>query len=218
MQPGVVRRLFRGLRTTFNNDPVLEPYADDQKFVGNTILYGPYNRDSPWLDASYQFILENVKPKSSLLRKLGRRYRWSKERTDSELLENYYDNEEWKISAKDEDEVTRALYDIFEKKEKDKLMYDPDSIDTIDGASSDKIASEFKVIQDLTSKALLATNDQTFARRRIKSLTIRIISKLKKKGKISKKSKGTMVGQLLMRTRVASKVMDFSDLMPFHET
>ena len=65
---------------------------------------------------------------------------------------------------------------------------------------------------------MLATNHQTFARRKIKSLTIRLLSKLKRKGKLDKKSKKVKMGQLVMRSRVGQKLFDYADLMPFHET
>ena len=82
---------------------------DEQKLLGNVSLYGPYDQLYPEDDASYQFILENIKPKSSLARKLFRQLRWSRETTEAELMENYYDNEDWKISVQDQEKVREAL-------------------------------------------------------------------------------------------------------------
>ena len=65
---------------------------------------------------------------------------------------------------------------------------------------------------------MLAANNQTFARRKIKSLTIRILDKLKKRGKMENKSKKTAIGQMLLKSRLGSKLVDYADLLPFDET
>lgn len=84
--------------------------------------------------------------------------------------------------------------------------------------STEEIENQFGTINDLSKKALLATNNQTFAKRKIKSLTLKLLSKFKKKGLSDKKSKRTMLGQMILRSRMGSKIFDYADLMPFGET
>lgn len=56
------------------------------------------------------------------------------------------------------------------------------------------ILDQFNLIQDLTTKAMLGTNDQTILKRKIFSLTVRLIHKLKSKGKLEKKGLKVKVG------------------------
>lgn len=72
------------------------------------------------------------------------------------------------------------------------------------GMPSDSINLEFDIIQDLSAKALLATDRQTFARQKIFSLTMRLMMKLKKDRTISKKSLTKMISQLLLKSRFVS--------------
>lgn len=63
--------------------------------------------------------------------------------------------------------------------------------------NDEQIFDQFETIQDLSKRAMLETNDplhQTFVRRNIKRLTIRLMHKLKAKGKLEKKGKKTMIG------------------------
>ena len=81
----------------------------------------------------------------------------------------------------------------------------PKTIDESNGLfslSTNVIDDQFSTIEDLTAKALLATNHQTFARRKIKSLTIKLLSKLKRKGKLDRKGKKVKLGQLVLRSRL----------------
>ena len=49
-------------------------------------------------------------------------------------------------------------------------------------------------------------------------MTVRMLAKLKKKGKVSKKNRATMAGQLFMRSKFGSNLLKYSDIMPFAET
>lgn len=93
-----------------------------------------------------------------------------------------------------------------------------DSSDVIMNLPTDKIYQQYSYIDDLSKKALLAVDNQTFARRRIKSLTLRLLHKFKKKGKLDKKGKKVMLGQMILKSRVGSKLFDYADLIPFGET
>lgn len=59
---------------------------------------------------------------------------------------------------------------------------------------------------------MLGTNDQTILKRKIFSLTVRLIHKLKSKGKLEKKGLKVKVGQLFLRSRVGSKIFDYADI------
>jgi len=64
----------------------------------------------------------------------------------------------------------------------------------------------------LTTKALLGTNDQTVLRRKIFSLTVKLVHKLKSKGKLEKKGLKVKVGQLFLRSKVGAKIFDYADI------
>lgn len=68
---------------------------------------------------------------------------------------------------------------------------------SINNMSEDSIFDQFETIQDLSKRAMLESNDplhQTFVRRNIKRLTIRLMHKLKAKGSLEKKGKKVMLG------------------------
>ena len=59
---------------------------------------------------------------------------------------------------------------------------------------------------------MLGMNDQTILRRKIFSLTVRLIHKLKSKGRLEKKGLKVKVGQLFLRSRVGEKIFDYADI------
>ena len=72
------------------------------------------------------------------------------------------------------------MKDVFFNLEQPKAMTGPIS-NTIMNLPSSQIDHQFDILNDLSTKALLATGNQTFAKGRIRNLTLRLMHKLRNK-------------------------------------
>lgn len=187
----------------------------NEQLNSQMMVQGPYSWRNPELDASYMFLMDRLAPRDRKRDKFKKFLKETFGTDDADKLLAEQDEVEGLLDSSET--FQKIMHNVYSTCESPKPLLG-DSSDVIMNLPTDKIYQQFNYIEDLSKKALLAVDNQTFARKRIKNLTLRLMHKLKKKGKLDKKGKKVMMGQMILKSRVGSKLFDYADLMPFGET